>query len=78
MTNISVYIVAYNEETKVQAALESVAWADEIVLADSGSTDRTVELAEGFGARVIQIPFEGFGNLRNRTVEGAVHRRSSR
>lgn len=73
MTNISVYIVAYNEETKVQAALESVGWADEIVLADSGSTDRTVELAEGFGARVIQIPFEGFGNLRNRTVEACSH-----
>jgi glycosyltransferase involved in cell wall biosynthesis len=42
-------------------------------MADSGSTDRTVELAEGFGARVIQIPFEGFGNLRNRTVEVCSH-----
>ncbi len=61
MTTISVYIVAYNEEAKLQAALESVAWADEIVVVDSGSTDRTVELAEGFGARVVQIPFEGFG-----------------
>ncbi len=73
MTNISVYIVAYNEETKVQAALESVAWADEIVLVDSGSTDRTVELAEGFGARVVQIPFEGFGKLRNCAVEACTH-----
>ncbi len=73
MASISVYIVAYNEEAKLQAALESVAWADEIVVADSGSTDRTVELAGGLGARVIQIPFEGFGNLRNRTVEACSH-----
>jgi len=53
MTNISVYIVAYNEEAKLQAALESVAWADEILVVDSGSTDGTVELAERFGARVV-------------------------
>jgi len=73
MAMISVYIVAYNEEAKLQAALESVAWADEIVLADSGSTDRTVELAERFGARVVQIPFEGFGKLRNCAVEECTH-----
>ncbi|MFQ5852529.1 MAG: glycosyltransferase family 2 protein, partial [Candidatus Binatia bacterium] len=73
MAKLSVYIVAYNEETKIQAALESVAWASEIVVADSGSTDRTVELTERFGARVVQIPFEGFGNLRNRTVEACSH-----
>lgn len=73
MTNISVYIVAYNEEDKIRAALESVDWADEIVLADSGSSDRTVEIAESLGARVVQIPFEGFGALRNRAVEACSH-----
>jgi glycosyltransferase involved in cell wall biosynthesis len=73
MAKISVYIVAYNEEAKLQAALESVAWADEIVVVDSGSTDGTVELAERFGARVVQIPFEGFGKLRNSAVEACTH-----
>lgn len=73
MANISVYIIAYNEEGKIQAALESVTWADEVVLADSGSSDRTVEIAESLGARVVQIPFEGFGHLRNRAVEACSH-----
>jgi glycosyltransferase involved in cell wall biosynthesis len=73
MPKISVYIVAYNEEAKLQAALDSVAWADEIVVADSASTDRTGELAERFGARVIQIPFTGFGKLRNCAVEACSH-----
>jgi len=73
MAKISVYIVAYNEEAKLQAALESVAWADEILVVDSGSTDGTVELAERFGARVVQIPFEGFGKLRNCAVEACTH-----
>lgn len=40
-------------------------WADEILLADSYSTDGTSEIAESLGAKVIQIPFDGFGNLRN-------------
>ena len=73
MAKISVYIVTYNEERKIQAALESVAWADEIVVADSESADQTVAIAERYGARVVQIPFEGFGKLRNRAVEACAH-----
>jgi len=45
-----------------------VLWADEIVVADSGSTDATAEIARKLGARVVQIPFHGFGDLRNRTI----------
>jgi glycosyltransferase involved in cell wall biosynthesis len=67
--NISVYILTYNEESKIAAALESVLWADEIIVVDSGSTDRTAEIAAGLGARVEQVAFEGFGRLRNRAVE---------
>ncbi len=48
--------------------MSSVLWADEIVVADSGSSDRTAEIARGLGARVVQIPFQGFGDLRNRAV----------
>src|ERR1700720_4029492 len=69
MQTVSAYILAYNEAEKIADAISSVLWADEIVVADSGSTDRTVEIAEKLGARVVQIPFCGFGDLRNKAVE---------
>jgi len=73
MQKISAYIVAYNEAAKIADAVSSVLWADEIVVADSGSTDRTAEIAQGLGARVVQIPFQGFGDLRNRAVAECRH-----
>jgi glycosyltransferase involved in cell wall biosynthesis len=69
MQKISAYILAFNEAEKVKAAVESVLWADEVVLIDSGSTDRTAEIAGGLGARVVEVPFKGFGDLRNRAIE---------
>ena len=69
MQTVSAYILAYNEAAKIADAISSVLWADEIVVADSGSTDRTVEIAEKLGARVVQIQFCGFGDLRNKAVE---------
>ncbi len=65
MARISVYIIAYNEADKIEPALKSVTWADEIVVADSHSTDGTVEIARKYTDRVLQVPFEGFGKLRN-------------
>src|SRR5260370_12287542 len=73
MHKLSAYILAYNEAEKIAAAVSSVLWADEVVVADSGSTDRTVEIAAGLGARVIQIPFQGFGDLLNRAVAACSH-----
>ncbi|MGA7426142.1 MAG: glycosyltransferase family 2 protein, partial [Rhodoplanes sp.] len=69
MPRISAYILAFNEAEKIEAAVSSVLWADEIVVADSGSTDATAEIATRLGARVVQIPFNGFGDLRNRAVD---------
>jgi glycosyltransferase involved in cell wall biosynthesis len=69
MQKISAYIIAFNEAEKIKAAVESVLWADEVVLVDSNSTDGTAEIAAGLGARVVQVPFQGFGDLRNRGVE---------
>lgn len=66
---VTVYLVAYNESEKIRDALASVLWADEIVLADSHSTDGTSEIATSMGARVVQIEFTGFGDLRNRALE---------
>lgn len=68
MDKISAYIIALNEADKIAGAVNSVLWADEVIVADSGSSDGTGEIAEGLGAKVVQIPFEGFGNLRNRAV----------
>ena len=66
---VSVYVIAFNEAEKIADALASVQWADEIVLADSHSTDRTAEVAAALGARVVQIEFTGFGALRNQAIE---------
>jgi glycosyltransferase involved in cell wall biosynthesis len=65
MPTLSVYVIAYNEADKLEAALHSVAWADEIVVADSFSTDATAAIAARYAHKVVQVPFEGFGKLRN-------------
>lgn len=70
---ISVYILAFNQEHKIRSAIESVLWADEVLLIDSGSTDRTVEIAQKLGAIIYQIPFTGFGALRNQAVSRCRH-----
>jgi glycosyltransferase involved in cell wall biosynthesis len=73
MPQISAYILAYNEAAKIEAAIATVLWADEVVVVDSNSTDGTVALAEGMGARVVQVPFAGFGALRNSAIEACRH-----
>lgn len=73
MSKLSVYIIAYNEEEKIKNALQSVSWADEIIVADSFSTDNTADIAEKFGARVIQVTFQGFGSLRNTAINACRH-----
>jgi len=73
MQKISVYIIAFNEAAKIATTINSVLWADEIVLADSASTDGTDRIAAEMGARVVQIPFEGFGHLRNRAIAACSH-----
>ncbi|MEY3513198.1 MAG: hypothetical protein RL420_221 [Pseudomonadota bacterium] len=73
MPLISAYIIAFNEAEKVRAAIESVRWADEIVVVDSWSTDGTAELAAKLGAKVVQVTFQGFGDLRNQAIAACVH-----
>ena len=65
---ISVYIIAFNEVEKIQDCINSVLWADEIIVADSHSTDGTSEIALELGARVVHIPFNGYGDLRNQAI----------
>jgi len=73
MSKISVYVLTFNEEDKIDAALATVTWADEIVVADSFSTDRTVEIARRYTDRIVQLPFQGFGKLRNDAVAQCTH-----
>ena len=65
---ISVYIIAFNEADKISDCINSVLWADEIIVADSNSTDGTSEIAMELGAKVVHIPFKGYGDLRNQAI----------
>ena len=70
---ISATIITYNEERKIARAIESLRCADEVLIVDSGSSDRTVELAEKFGARVIESPWPGYAKQKNLAAERAAH-----
>ncbi len=69
---LSVVVLTKNEEPRIARCLESVRWADEIIVVDGLSTDRTVEICRGFGARVIEHPFGGsFAQERNLGLQQA-------
>jgi glycosyltransferase involved in cell wall biosynthesis len=71
MFRLSVTVIALNQEANIVPCLESVAFADEIVVADTGSTDRTLELARGFTDRVFTTPWLGFGATKNFALDQA-------
>ena len=74
MTPLSAVLITHNEERNLAAALESVRFCDEIVVVDSGSTDRTREIAAQAGARVIRNePWPGFVAQRNLAADAARH-----
>src|SRR5512134_2344745 len=74
MSKLSVYVIAYNDEPNMRACLESVVgWADELVVVDSHSTDRTAAIAREFTDRVYQVVFKGFGDLRNQALSYTTH-----
>jgi glycosyltransferase involved in cell wall biosynthesis len=62
---VSVVILTYNEEKRLPSCLASVAACEDLVVLDSGSTDRTVEIARAAGARVVVHPFTDFAHQRN-------------
>ena len=71
MSRLSITIVAWNEEERLRACLESVAWADEIIVVDGESTDKTVALAREFTDRVWVRPWPGFAAQKNFALEQA-------
>lgn len=70
---ITATIITFNEEENIRAACESVLWADEILVVDSESTDRTREIAEECGARVISRPWPGFALQKQFAADEATH-----
>src|SRR5262245_52796002 len=71
MPKISACVISFNDEHTIAWSLASViGWVDEVVVVDTGSTDRTIAIAEGLGARVVRAePFAGFGTMRNKAME---------
>ncbi len=62
---LSIAMIAMNEEANLPRTLESVRWANEIILVDSGSKDRTLEIAQSFGAKTSYHVFGGHGEQKN-------------
>ncbi len=70
---ISAVIIAFNEQQKIADAIESVKWADEILVVDSESEDRTDEIAEKRGAKVVVKKWQGFSKQKQFAVDAAAH-----
>ena len=72
-TPLSVVIISQDAEAVLEPCLASAAFADEILVVDSGSSDRTLAIAARFGARIIHQPWLGFGPQKQFAVEQAAH-----
>ena len=73
MAKITVFIPVFNEEKNLPGCLESAAWADEILIVDSFSTDNTLDIARSFNARILQHPYESHAAQRNWAIPQATH-----
>jgi len=71
---VSVLILTLNEEANLPDCLRSVSWSDDIVVFDSYSSDRTVEIARAAGARVVQRPFDDYAAQRNAALTQVQYR----
>lgn len=73
MEKLSVFVTTYNNGRTLAACLESVKWADEIVVLDSYSSDETLVIAERYGARICQHEFMGYGRQKQMALEKTIH-----
>ncbi len=68
---LSVVIISYNEQANIGRTLETVQWADEIIVLDSGSSDSTVDIASSLGAKVYTEKWKGYAAQKNSAIEKA-------
>ncbi|MEE3201683.1 MAG: glycosyltransferase family 2 protein [Acidobacteriota bacterium] len=73
MRPVSVVIITQNEADNIRNALESVQWADDIVVVDSGSTDDTIQIAKQFTDRIVSHKWAGYGAQKNYGASLAAH-----
>ena len=70
---LSVSIITKNEENNIQRCLDSVKWADEIIVVDSGSTDATLEICKTYNCKIIKTEWQGFGKTKQIGVNTAAN-----
>ena len=73
MPGVSVTVITHNEAANIAAALESVSWADEIIVIDAESADDTAEIARRFTQKVVVRPWPGYVAQKNFAAEQATH-----
>ncbi|MCK4980243.1 MAG: glycosyltransferase family 2 protein [Candidatus Delongbacteria bacterium] len=69
MNKLSVAIITKNEENNIMRCLKSVSWVDEVVIVDSGSTDKTIEKCNEYNCKVIESEWLGFGKTKQLAVD---------
>jgi len=72
-SKVSAVVIAYNDEPNMHACLESLKWADELIVVDSYSTDATTRISREYTDKVYQHEFHGFGRLRNEAIAHATY-----
>jgi glycosyltransferase involved in cell wall biosynthesis len=70
---VSAVLITLNEEADIARALDSVSWCDEILVVDSGSADRTVEICAAKGCKVLHRTFTGYGEQKAYATSQAAH-----
>jgi glycosyltransferase involved in cell wall biosynthesis len=73
MNKLSVTIITYNESENIGRCLDSVQWADEILVVDSYSTDNTIEIAKSKGAKIVSTDWLGFGKTKKFAVNNTAN-----
>ena len=71
MQKVTATIITKNEEDNIERCLESLDWVDEIVILDSGSTDKTLEISDRFDSIIIKTEWLGFGKTKKAAVDAA-------
>lgn len=71
MEKVTATIITKNEEYNIERCLNSLDWVDEIVVLDSGSTDKTLEISAGFDAKIVKTEWLGFGKTKKAAVDAS-------